>query len=664
MPDALMNGQGLIEVKPDAMDYLASIESEREQREAELAKEVAQQEMLEWCNGWLSKAQAWRAASWEDAWDSYRRAAEAIYDPVLSAKKLSWQSRVFVPITPSHRETVKARLFRTLLGPNPFIEVKARGTQENDQSENIRDIVMREYEKCGYKSKFDIGLDDATTYGSGFFRSRFETGKTEPRLVRTPVMAPIDTTDPMAVEQALINGPSIVGYQDEVKDILVYRGIVFDPISIWDVFPDPQSIDDDDGRPVAARYPITYGDVVRGVERGYFRPESAETLKDVSDPQRTPDEKLTLKSDRGIQDESTPKTKYQEDRECYELFANIPAKWLASGGDPESLIYSRIIFHKMAILSAQPMRSYDGKSPIRKMDYMKKAGQYYGIGIPEMLKDIQLVTNEAVNQRLDQGNLRATEKYGVIERLLINPKELDDDSLGGVVRFDLKAMQAAGIGDVRAAFMVMPRGDVPREAFIEPQEMERYAQERTSATRATMGMAGAVSDTNKTLGGQQINIQQAGEKFSYIGSLIETRTIKKIFMDFWKEIYLNIQPEDVIAAIGQERAQKFELLTPEQIDESYTYEPQGIFEMDNKAMKQAMIKDLRAQFIGAPWLDDTKVFESEARNVGIDPSTLMRSPEDTEKMMMVMQQMKDIEMDKQMQATGKSAMPSQGMVGR
>lgn len=644
MPDAAM-----VEIKPEALDYLDSIEAEKEQRERELSRDVAKREMLDWCNGWLSKAKAWREASWEESWDKYRRMSEAVYDPVLSARKLKWQSRMFVPVTPAHRETVKARLFRTILGPNPFIEVKARGTQENDQSDNIRDIVGREFEKSELKSKFDIVLDDCTTYGSGFFRTRFEEGKTEPRMVRVPQFAPVDTMDPAAVASALENGPQIMGYGYELKDVLTYRGMVLDPISIWDVFPDPQALPIEDDKPIACRYPITYGDIVAGVEKGYFFPDVVDALRDVSDSQTTPDEKETMKSDRGIQDESTPKTKYQEDRDCYELTASVPAKWLSDSDDPERLVRARIIFHNLAVLSAEPLRSYDGMGNIHKMDYMLKAGQFYGIGIPEMLKDIQPIINETVDQRLDQGNLRMTEKYGVIERLLINPKELDDDSLGGTVRFDLKAMQAAGIADVRAAFMVMPRGDVPREAFIEPQEMERYAQERTSATRATMGMSGAVRDTNDTLGGQQLNLQQAGEKFAYIGQLIELRTVKRIFMSYWKEIYLNITPDDVVAAIGPERARTFELLSPEQIDESYTYQPQGIFEMENKAMKQAMLKDLRAQFLGAAWIDDTKIFQAESKNAGIDPSTLMRSPEDTQKMIVAQDQMKQIQIAQEMQ---------------
>src|SRR3990167_10378474 len=82
-------------------------------------------ELLAWCNQWFEKAKSWRKASYEDDWELWRRNSDSMYDPSLAKKKKAWQSKAFVDLTPSHRETIQALLYKLVIGSRPILEVKA-----------------------------------------------------------------------------------------------------------------------------------------------------------------------------------------------------------------------------------------------------------------------------------------------------------------------------------------------------------------------------------------------------------------------------------------------------------------------------------------------------------------------------------------------------------
>src|SRR3990167_5672450 len=111
--------------------------------EIAISREQSLADLLSWGNSFIEKSAEWRKNSFETQWRRWQRNADGIYDPGISAKKESWQSRAFVPITPSHRENAQDQLFKTEVGPRPPLEIKARpgivSSPELDQSQNIRD---------------------------------------------------------------------------------------------------------------------------------------------------------------------------------------------------------------------------------------------------------------------------------------------------------------------------------------------------------------------------------------------------------------------------------------------------------------------------------------------------------------------------------------------
>jgi len=275
-----------------------------------------------------------------------------------------------------------------------------------------------------------------------------------------------------------------------------------------------------------------------------------------------------------------------------------------------------------------------------------------------MVANPQKVVNEVVNQRLDNGATALNKHFAIIEKALVNPKEDLKSKAGMILRLDSKYVPN---GNAANAIAQIPINDTPLHAgFTEVNEAERWAQERTSSNRIMMGSVGAGKDGTKTLGEQQMLKEAGGSKFSYIGLMMELAYSQDLFKGIWKTIYPHITPEDVEESIGEERAKSFVLVNPEELSRDYVYKPMGIFTMANKAIATSQIMQLRQTFVGAPWLDDEKIFDIAARSMDQDPDKFKKDEQQ-----ILMEQAGQIQpgMEGQMppvDTTG-SPMPQQGM---
>ncbi len=608
-----------------------------------LSQEQMLEELSAYCNKFIERSSEWRLNSFENQWDRWQRNADSIYDPEVASKKEPWQSKAFWPITASHRENAQSQLFKTEVGPRPPLEIKARGAVNGqvDQSENIRDLILREREKSRYEVERNKVLEDKTTFGSGFARMRFEE-VIEERKVKTPVYEKPSVYDPGSIMRAMSGQPAVTGYQDELKPQIIYRGTRFEHVSIWDVFPDPLALAIK-GSTIAVRFKMTYGDIVKGSQPqadgspAYYLPQAAEKLKGVPSEELQPRDKRVVDSARNISDSALERPDYGALHTCYELYGRLPKKWVLINGemidDPEKLVPARIIFHKLTPIAVEFSDAYDGEPPIYKDDYMPVAGQFYGRGIPEMLKDVQSVCNEEINQRLDSKSITLNPMFAVIERAVVDPNDFVSKT-GGVIRIKAKD----GMTDIRQALQRIDMGSIDRAAFIEPQEWERAAQERTSVNRVTLG-TDQTKDVNRTLGGQNLLKASAGDKFAYIGMMSEFSFQYEINRAFWKLIYSHLTQDDIVMSLGPERAATFTPMTPEQVENGYQYIPMGIFTMENKAERQARLSQWDQQFGQMPWANRLQLAKSELQSMDEDPEVFILPEADALQINMKAQQM-------------------------
>lgn len=630
MPDEIMAASDT--------DVIAAYEMAQAQaeaaRQAEMLASRYKSELLSHCRSWLTMAKSYRSG-FETKWQRYQRLADSQYDPDLKAAKESWQSKIVIPIVASHRERAKAALVRMLLGVNPPLNIRDNlGLPvEVSQSDNIRDMILREMSRSGFGGEFDKVIDEASTFGDGFMRIRHET-KSEPRVVRTPVSR-LDPNNPEQMALAVRGVQPVTGIEDSLQTVEIYRGVKCEYIPIWDVFPDPKALDIP-GNPLAYRFRVPYGQLVAWSAQGLCYPDALALLEDVATDEKQ-EEDAESKADRGIDDMTPERSKYAKKVELYEFWARLPRKWVLLGagdGDPEELIPARVIFHQDALIWVEPSRAYDGEPPVFKCPYLKVAGSFYDRGVPEMIGDLNDLINETVSQRVDNVGLVLNRGVAVIEKAVCDPDDLVSKP-GWVLR-----LNGQYIGqDVRQGVLPFDFPDVTQSSYADVTEAERYCQERTSVNRMTLGTAGQVKDANQTLGGMQMLQQATNDQLAYVGSVIESDFLIPVYRAIWKQLYMNLQPNDVIRELGPQRAAMFKLLSPEDIDRDMTYECQGVFTMENKALQQAKLQAQFQQFQMYPWVNPMAYHDKIARLSNLDPDGLKYTPEEMQQMMMAQQLM-------------------------
>jgi hypothetical protein len=623
----VIESNALASQAPEALAYLNKVAAEKTKQAQDTSRATAQEQLLNWCTKWLDGAASWRKTSYEADWLSFQRNADGRYDPKLAAQKKDWQSKAFVDLTPSHRESIHAELFRLVAGSRPLLDVTPRPGGDPVIAECIRDLEVRELEKSQYEVHYNGQLEDKTTYGSGFMRFWFEH-RYEDRLVKQPVFEPI--TSPAALWRKMNGQPAIIGQKEVMAQQCIYRGVRAQHVSVWDFFWDPKALKID-GATVAIRSHLTLQYILDQVAAGNFMPEAAVLMQQKASDDTTPGDKNLVEAERGISGSAPQREGNQKGWDSYELFARLPQKFVypllkqpLPITDAEKLVPARVIFTKGAVFAVEINRKYDGEAPILKDDYLPVAGRFMGRGPVEMLVNPQKVVNEVVNQRLDEGNLALQEGVAVIEKGLVNPEDLLAGGPGMVLRINQKA--AGPNGDIRNAVFPLGRPDVKVNAgFVEVHEWERMAQERTSVNRAEHGM-NPLPGGAKTLGGMQMLKNSASAKFAFIAMLSEFSYLNRVFKFFWELIYQNLDPQDLADAIGPDKAQyflqAFAGLTPEQVENSYKYEPKGIFEREAKTEMQQRLAAIHEQFKGMPGLNDMAFFDQELKSWGMDPERL------------------------------------------
>jgi hypothetical protein len=635
MPIYSVDGQPVTPAEPpmeSADAFMAEIDANNEAQRRAIEIMQHKSDLLAYCNNWFAQAAQWRKQSQEWKWDQWDRESDSIYDPELKAKKQSWQSCVHTGMIASHREVIKSQLFRTLCGQRPMLELRRRyDTLPNDvdQSDNIRDLILRENEKTRVESVINDVLEDATKYGTGHCERYWEE-KTEERLVRVPDYAVPDDPQMLAAQAAGQIERQLVGYKDELQPVVAYRGVRVRYLPIRDVFPDPKATEVK-GNHIAVRFRMTYGELVAWGNSGFAFADAVETLRDYSGEEKDQDDESAFRADKEISDVTPERSTYGNKLLLKRLYARIPRKWVLLGNvgdkDPEELIPAYVVFHSQALIYVEPSREYDGEPPVQKMDYYKLAGEYYGRGLPEMLKAPQDVINETVNQRMDNVALSMNVGGAIHEAAIVDRNDLVSKP-GWFVRISKKF---TGYIDNAIKFFNIP--DITRAAYTEAFEWERYAQERSSANRVTMGTAGQVKDANQTLGGMELLRQTAGEKFAYICAVIEFNFIKELFIGVWQTLYQHLTPEDVIAAIGPKRAQDFKLESPETVLRDYSYEINGFSTMENKALAQMKLGQIQQLFAQYPWYNAMGTFDRLCKAANFEPSSMKYTPEEMQIMM-------------------------------
>lgn len=580
------------------------------------------EELVSYVKSFYRASWDWRSTRYHAQWDKFDRNYHSLYDPVLLGRKEPWQSHMFVGVTVQNVETICSQIYKTMMAPNPPIEVEAGPDGDHLQAELIQDAEAYEMHKAKFQLAFYDALKEAIRYGSGFVKVYWDR-VVDTRKRKVPVTQnPSDFIQGASSEQLSgqqpLGTPPIQGFALQNKEVLLKNQLCAEYVHIRNIFPEPNTTD---WSKVIHRQKMPYGWIMENIRKGKFF-DVSEDLKGVTEGERFEDDQRTSKADRKFIDLGRIWSTNEKKHTIWELQCPIPRKWIdfdiPDGPDAEVLVPANVLVASGAwLLSSQESQDPEGRSNVIKMDYIR-TGEPYGKGIPELILDEQDEINELRNCRVDNVNLIMNKMMAIFDRAIVNRKDLVSQP-GGMIRLKDNVTD-----DIRKVITPVEFPDVSQSAFRETMEIERQIQERTGASKVTLGTSNQGRDTNQTLGGMELLKQMFNERIAALGMIIETQFLIECAERIYGLIYQYLQPQDMKAILGETPVQigliqpppppppmmgmpplpqappiphmvprflAFVFVPPEIVAQSYRFKPMGIFSMENKIVKSAQVMD-------------------------------------------------------------------------
>lgn len=604
------------------------------------------EELLSYVRNFYQKSWDWRSSRLHEKWNRCDRNYHAIYDPTNAARKEPWQSTMFVDITFQNVEIITSQIFKTMMSPNPPIQTAAGPAGDDLQARLIQDVMDYELRKSNFKIAFYDALKEAVKYGSGFVKLYWEKEE-DVRVRRQPVQQSpqevIQNAPPESLMgQAPMPEPGITGFQMQPTMTSLKNNLCAKYVHIRDIFPDPNTTTWTKG---IHRDKITYGEILNFINKGQFFDVKAQ-LQDVTEGEKFEIDTMDIKNERGYFDIHRERPRNEKKHTIWELTNKIPLKWTSQGFDmpdgdaAEQLVPAKVMVASgLAILSSDINVQFDGEWSVLKMDYIR-TGEPYGKGIPEVVFDDQDEINESANLGIDNMNLIINKMTAIVETALVNPDQDLVSKPGGMIRLK------GNVEDIRKVFMPIEFPDLAQSFFQHRFNIERMVQEKTGASKVTLGTAGqGKQDANRTLGGMELLQQMFNERLAAYGMVTEQDFIMKLAERVYGLIYQNLQPEDLKPILGENPVQigmlppppappgmpplppmphmvprylAFAFVPPEIVANSYLFKPMGIFSLENKIIKSAQFMDWVKTFAPVVNMPEAAKYSAQIMGTGDD----------------------------------------------
>ena len=550
---------------------------------------VHKAELVNFVRNFYQTSYDWRSQAYHAKWDKWERNYRNIYDPDIKAKKEPWQATMFVPVTATNVEVISCALTKIGSGKKRPIALEPREMGDELQAELNTDLLDYYREKGDFELARYDAVKEACIFGSGFMKTFWEK-KYARRRVATPMV------EGMMSSLLKLRLPGIRGQKNDWKDVLVKNGIRYQHIHVRNIFLEPNSMSLDR---LIHRERLTYNELRQMADQGFFDKESVDNLWMLYEDDNFEQDISPLKYEQDLTDPKLPRPNYDKRHTVWEYNGPLPMKWINLDMPEDTEAQKKAaeqITPGVALtasgkyyLASGESQNYDGEPGFVKVDYIR-SGQTYGIGVCQLIEGLQEEYNEIRNQRMDNVSLLMNKMWMVIEKYVVDPKEMRSKP-GGIVR-----LKGSEIEDIRRVMAEIPTSDVPISAFRETGELERQIQETTAANRVTVGSAGLSRDANQTLGGMELLKQAAFDRFTVyaflIGRMFDVRVAKKTS----ELIYLNIDPDSLKMILGESpveflpkqyapRWTLWKRLPPETLNICYDFVPVDVFSQENKFQK-------------------------------------------------------------------------------
>ncbi len=538
---------------------------------------------------WLQSSgylEEWR--SWND-----------LYRGIPKKKPYNWMSNKFIPITMSKVETALSNLQSLLFSGNPPFQVRPRESGDEKQAELTQKLLAYQFDEAKVFQEFSNFLRSVIIYGTGIAKVSWEW-KQENRIKMVP-------TNPFAGILSAVTGTSM-GMAPQPYTA-TYGCPTLVTCNIGDIFPDPNSIEIQDSW-IIHRLFRTRAYLV-WMAQNYPEVYNQEVMK-LTDEDGKEERESKQEVQGSIGRQNIPNVTRPDGLATIELNEWHGLYDLDGDGTPERCVFT--VANGKYLIRKQSQPYWHGKNPFIKSVYIPAQNEFYGIGIPELLEDLQNNLNEIYNQRNDNIQLALNRPIFFKKNAGIDPRKLIIKP-GGLYGTD---------EDIPNSISPMPMDIYTRDSFAHTADIERWSQEVTAVTKLTMGMQG--KDNNDTATGMSILQRASGDRFMSIAKGIENSAFKEMLRMFYQLDYQFIDQEQVFGILG-EQGMEWVKVPPEVVRRDFDLVPTGIFSMENKAQKAVKLMQFKQMTRDDPSVKQNTINRKiySAMEIGDNPDEIMRS---------------------------------------
>jgi hypothetical protein len=541
---------------------------------------------------------------WNKCWEHMKQ----VYD---DTGKESWQSKTFQPDTPKVVETIVANLHSALLSPNMPAEWQCKIKEFEDQVRGINDIVANDSEKSRMKVNFTDLLRSIGVCGTAIGKVGYEL------QVDTVMVKERGQVSLVQRALAMMSGrPAPVPMDSYTpKEMKVKDWATCDYRDLYKIYPEPFTTKISKDHWIIEESRITNRELVEGAnsQDPYTRLKNVSADLLMSTSNREQEDPETQIRRMALDQRSTSMFYFDPDmpHTLDEFWGPVPI-WMVdpSQRDNPDSKYKMVNAWIWVIDGSHCVRSVlcpyrDGEPPYVKFEYIRVPGVWWGIGPAELMMGLQIEKNEVVNTGSDQTNLSLNKVIAVIkDKVNKDDWQRLKSQPGGLWLFE-------NIQRVSDAFQIIDFPDIGRDWYMKINMIDQAIQETTAANKSTVGAGGGGDQAGgDTFRGQLLNKQTSSERFMMYARTLESLGIADIYKKMYQRVYQFKSYESVANVLGQERAQKFEFLPPEQLEMAASLVPLGVMTMETKGVKLAQMGEWVKLFGSQPW---AKLYEIARR---------------------------------------------------
>lgn len=529
-----------------------------------MAKSKSEEQKIK-CRTYMSRIEAaekWRDNAYKDKWERYykrwRNVVNQITDPKTGKVDTS-RSNISVPYIYTMLETVLPRLVETLFAGRPYVTVKGRTRDWADNAakmETLLDYQMNEV--TDIQNVFHIGLKIMALYGTTV---AYTGWKYEEREVIKKELRPIQDVAEDGTVTPLIDEMTeqpIMDYQPVRSTEVEYDDPEPKFMDLGLFYVDPNAEDIDDARYCGHVAYMSKNQLKQMEDQGFI---DKVRWKDVEQGRKQNNARNDRMGAVGIPSVDAQDGKDDDLYECHYYYED----------DKCVFIINRSY---LARDSENPF--WHKRKPYDKDVYSKVPGEFYGIGIVEMIEDQADELNTERNMRIDYRAHNLRRMFKVRKGANINPAQMVWRQNGRIEVEDMNDI------DVFTAPSIT--GDTFNQEEIVKQDM----RDTVGAHDVVMGASGSGETATTTMSKDN----NASMRFKLVISSIEKRLLVGISR---KMIQLNQQFVDNIRTLPmfENNAEDWVDISPEEIQGEFHLIAAGssVEPMANKeAFKQRMVE--------------------------------------------------------------------------